>query len=156
MIRSRPRGRPRIFGPLLCEEYMKRILTAIIITMMALSAASCSSKVQLEGEWKITSAGNEKIVDTEASPSLTFNTETGRIHGYTGVNIVNGEYEQEGRRLTLKGLGVTMMAGPEEDMNLERNILDAFNDTMTAKMAEDGSLEFLNGDGDVIMTLSKR
>lgn len=88
-------------------------------------------------------------------PSIP-HTETGRIHGYTGVNIVNGEYEQEGRRLILKGLGVTMMAGPEEDMNLERNILDAFNDTMTAKMAEDGSLEFLNGDGDVIMTLSKR
>lgn len=124
--------------------------------MTALSAASCSKKVQLEGEWKITSAGNEQISDSEAAPSLTFNTETGRIHGYTGVNIVNGEFEQEGRKLTLKGLGVTMMAGPEEDMNLERKILDAFNEVKTARMGEGESLEFLNGEGDVIMTLSKR
>lgn len=156
MIRSLPRGRPRIFGPLLCEEYMKRILTAIIITMMALSAASCSSKVQLEGEWKITSVGNIQITDSEASPSLTFNTETGRIHGYTGVNIVNGEYEQEGRRLSLKGLGVTMMAGPEEDMNLERNILDAFNEVHSVKPDGENGMELLNSDGEVIMTLVRK
>lgn len=124
--------------------------------MTVISAASCSNKVQLEGDWKITSAGDEKIVDSEASPTLTFNTGTGRIHGYTGVNIVNGEYEQDGRKLSLKGLGVTMMAGPEEDMNLERNILDAFNEVHSVKPDGEDGIEFLNGDGEVIMTLVRK
>lgn len=124
--------------------------------MMVISAASCSNKVQLEGEWKITSAGDEEIVDAEASPSITFNAETGRIHGYTGVNIVNGEYSLDGRKLTLRGLGVTMMAGPEEDMNLERKILDSFNEVQSVKTADENKLHFLNSNGEVIMTLAKK
>lgn len=155
MIRSRPIGQPRIFEPF-NFEYMKRILTAILIVMAAISTVSCGGKVQLEGEWKITSVADEQIQESEASPSLTFNTETGRIHGYTGVNIVNGEFEQEGRRLSLKGLGVTMMAGPDEDMKLERSILDAFNQVKTAKMGEENELQFFNPDGEMIMTLTRR
>lgn len=135
---------------------MKRILTAILITMAAISTVSCGSKVQLEGEWKITSVADEQISDSEASPSLSFNTETGRIHGYTGVNIVNGEFEQEGRRLSLETLGVTMMAGSDEDMKLERSILDAFNEVKTAKMGGEGELMFFNPDGEIIMTLVRR
>lgn len=117
---------------------------------------SCGNNVQLEGEWKITSVADEQIPESEATPSLTFNTETGRIHGYTGVNIVNGEFEQEGRRLSLNGLGVTMMAGDDEDMKLERSILDAFNEVKTAKMSGEGELQFLNPDGEIIMTLTRR
>lgn len=133
---------------------MKRILTAIIFTAMALT--SCSNKVDLNGEWKIISVGSEKVTETEAPPTLSFDTATGRFHGYTGVNIVNGDYVQEGRRLTLNGLGVTMMAGPEEDMALERKILDTYTQVHTTRLSDDGELHLLNADKDTVMTLARR
>ena len=135
---------------------MKRILTSLIIIAMATAAVSCNSKVDLNGEWKITSVGTEEVTSSEAAPSLSFNTETGRIHGYTGVNIVNGEYEQEGRKLSLKGLGMTMMAGPEDDMALERKILDAFEQVRTAKETSEGELALYDSEGEIIMTLKRR
>lgn len=135
---------------------MKRILTAIFIAMAAISAGSCTDKGALQGEWIIRSVGDMMIQDAEASPSLTFNIETGRIHGYTGVNIVNGEFEREGRKLSLKGLGVTMMAGPEEDMDLERRILDSFNNVTHAKISPEGELQFFNSERDTIMILVRR
>lgn len=133
---------------------MKRILTYLSIIILAFSTISCGKKPELDGEWKITSVNSETVELSEASPSLTFNT--GRLHGYTGVNILNGEYIQEGRRLSLKGIGVTMMAGPDEDMNIERQILAAFENIYTAKITDDGILELYNEDGEVIMTLLKK
>lgn len=121
---------------------------------MALTA--CSRKIDLNGEWKICTVGAEVVNAGEAAPTFSFNSETGRIHGYTGVNVVNGEYEYAGRKLSLNGLGVTMMAGPEEDMKLERSILDAFNNVSTVRQTEDGVLQFINKEGDTIMTLERR
>lgn len=133
---------------------MKKILTILMISAMALTA--CSRKIDLNGEWKITSVGTESIQTGEAAPTLSFNTETGRIHGYTGVNVVNGEYEYAGRKLTLSGLGVTMMAGPEEDMKLERSILDAFAKISSVKQSEERELLLLDKEGDIVMTLQRR
>ena len=105
-------------------------------------------------QWE--SLGTESIQAGEAAPTLSFNTETGRIHGYTGVNVVNGEYEYAGRKLTLSGLGVTMMAGPEEDMKLERSILDAFAKISSVKQSEERELLLLDKEGDIVMTLQRR
>ena len=132
---------------------MNRILNTILMIAIALSTMACAKRIELAGEWRISSVAEDTIQVTEASPSLSFNANTGRIHGYTGVNIVNGEYVHEGRRLSLKGLGVTMMAGPEEDMKIERAILDAFNDVKTIKMTDEGVLQMLNSKAEVIMTL---
>lgn len=96
------------------------------------------------------------MAPSEAPPTLSFNSETGRVHGYTGVNIVNGDYSHEGRRLTIGALGATMMAGPEEDMVLERKILEAFENTVKARLSEEGVLEFLNSEDEVIMTLERK
>lgn len=132
------------------------MITAILIAAMTLAAGSCSSKAELQGEWKIVSVGTDNVGITEAPPTLSFDTETGRVHGYTGVNIVNGSFTQEGRKLTLSDLGVTMMAGPAEDMALERKILDAFNNVRKAKTSEEGNLLLLNDEDEVIVTLARR
>lgn len=123
---------------------------------MAFLAAACSNKVDLNGDWKITSVGTEMVESSEAPPTLSFNSETGRIHGYTGVNIVNGDYSHDGRKLSINGLGATMMAGPEEDMVLERKILEAFENTVETRLTEEGNLEFLNSEDVVVMTLEKK
>lgn len=133
---------------------MKRILTAIILAAMTLTA--CSKKVDLQGEWKITAIGSDKVMETEAPPTLSFDIETGRFHGYTGVNIVNGDFIQEGRRLSLNGFGVTMMAGPEEDMALERKILDTYPQVRSTRLSDEGELLLLNADKDTVMTLARR
>ncbi len=135
---------------------MKRILTTILISIMTMTCISCTNKVELNGEWAITSVGSDEITASESVPTLTFNSETGRIHGYTGINIVNGNYSHEGRKLSLTGLGVTMMAGPADEMALERKILDAFNATKTVKMSDEGELLLIDGDGNEIMTLARK
>jgi heat shock protein HslJ len=140
------------------ENYydMKRIITAIFISLMTMTCISCASKVELNGEWAITSVGTDEITASESVPTLSFNSETGRIHGYTGINIVNGNYSHEGRKLSLSGLGVTMMAGPADEMALERKILDAFNATRSVKMSDEGELLLMDGDGNEIMTLARK
>ena len=135
---------------------MKRIITAILISLMTMTCISCASKVELNGEWAITSVGTDEITASESVPTLSFNSETGRIHGYTGINIVNGNYSHEGRKLSLSGLGVTMMAGPADEMALERKILDAFNATRSVKMSDEGELLLMDGDGNEIMTLARK
>lgn len=135
---------------------MKRIITAILISLMTMTCISCASKVELNGEWAITSVGTDEISVSESVPTLTFNSETGRIHGYTGINIVNGNYSHEGRKLSLSGLGVTMMAGPADEMALERKILDAFNATRSVKMSDEGKLLLMDGEGNEIMTLARK
>ena len=135
---------------------MKRIITAILISLMTMTCISCASKVELNGEWAITSVGTDEITASESVPTLSFNSETGRIHGYTGINIVNGNYSHEVRKLSLSGLGVTMMAGPADEMALERKILDAFNATRSVKMSDEGELLLMDGDGNEIMTLARK
>lgn len=95
-------------------------------------------------------------METEAPPTLSFDAATGRFHGYTGVNIVNGDYVQKGRKLTLNGLGATMMAGPEEDMALERKILDTYSQVQSTKLSDDGELHLLNAEKDTVMILKRR
>ena len=123
---------------------------------MTMTCISCASKVELNGEWAITSVGTDEITASESVPTLSFNSETERIHGYTGINIVNGNYSHEGRKLSLSGLGVTMMAGPADEMALERKILDAFNATRSVKMSDEGELLLMDGDGNEIMTLARK
>lgn len=135
---------------------MKQILTSFLMIIMAATAISCNNKVDLNGDWRITSVGSEKIESSEAGPSLSFNAETGRIHGYTGVNIVNGEYEHEGRTLTLKGLGTTMMAGPDEDMRLERKIVEGFEKIKTAKESPEGEVILYDSDGNPVMSIIRK
>lgn len=135
---------------------MKRIITIIMISALSLAAVSCGKRANIEGEWKITSVCGQELPDTKAAPTVNFNLETGRIHCYTGVNIVNGEYEYEGRRLTLNGMGMTMMAGPEEDMAVERLILDTLEKVRSVRHDDTGGLEFMNENGEVIMTLARR
>ena len=121
-----------------------------------MTCISCANKVDLNGEWAITSVGTDEITASESVPTLSFNSETGRIHGYTGINIVNGNYSHEGKKLSLSGLGVTMMAGPADEMALERKILDAFNATRTVKMSDEGELLLIDGEGNEIMTLVRK
>ena len=88
------------------------------------------------------------------APFIEFDVENGRIHGNTGVNIVNGNYTIDGNNLSFGTLMTTMMAGPESKMKTEQDFLAAVNAVKTAKTA-DGILTLYDAEGKALMTLSK-
>lgn len=132
-----------------------RRYTTLIFALLAILASSCG-RIDLNGEWKIISVGVVTVQASQAVPTLSFNEETGLVHGYTGVNVFNGEYTQEGRRLSLDNIGMTRMAGPSEDMELERKIITAFEEVHSTRMTEDEELIFINNEGDTLMVLARK
>ena len=132
-----------------------RRYTTLIFALLAILASSCG-RIDLNGEWKIISVGVVTVQASQAVPTLSFNEETGLVHGYTGVNVFNGEYTQEGRKLSLDNIGTTRMAGPSEDMELERKIITAFEEVHSARMTEDDELIFINNEGDTLMVLARK
>lgn len=131
-------------------------LRAIIFTaIMTLVTASCS-RTDLNGDWKIVSVGSDDIESTQAAPTISFDQSTGLVHGYTGVNIFNGEYTQEGRRLTISNIGMTRMAGPAEDMELENKIISSFEEVHSAKMTDKDELVFIGNQDDTLMVLVRK
>ena len=132
-----------------------RRYTTLIFALLAILTSSCG-RIDLNGEWKIISVGVDTVQASQAVPTLSFNEETGLVHGYTGVNVFNGEYTQEGRKLSLDNIGTTRMAGPSEDMELERKIITAFEEVHSARMTEDDELIFINNEGDTLMVLARK
>jgi len=120
------------------------------------SVVSCAGSPEMAGEWNVVKINGETVAVTDNSPFLSFDAVQGRVHGRTGVNIVNGSYTLEGNKLHLDGLGTTMMAGPEEDMQLEQKFLGAINDVVAVKSAGEGKLQLCGKDGNVLMELVKR
>lgn len=132
-----------------------RRYTTLIFILLAVLTSSCG-RIDLNGEWKIISVGVDTVQSSQAVPTLSFNEETGLVHGYTGVNVFNGEYTQEGRRLSLDNIGMTRMAGPADDMELERKIITAFEAVHSTRMTENDELIFINNEGDTLMTLARK
>lgn len=83
------------------------------------------------------------------TPSLDFHDD-GQFHAHTGVNHVRGTYAEDGDRLTLHPGPTTLMAGPPELMEQERELLVAF--AATATWSQDGErLTLLDRAGDVLL-----
>ena len=85
---------------------------------------------------------------------MEFNTEDSRIHGFTGCNIMNGAYTQDGKNLTFGNMATTMMAGPEENMKTESAVLDAIGKVASVK-ADGENILLLDEDKNVILELGK-
>ena len=86
---------------------MKRIVLGLALASAMLATASCCSVPELSGKWNIlTVNGEEATVIGEEKPFMEFNTEDSRIHGFTGCNIMNGAYTQDGKNLTFTTGGV--------------------------------------------------
>ena len=131
---------------------MKRIF---ILATSILMLASCCSQPDLSGKWNILKVYGEDItVIGEEKPFVEFNTEESRVHGFTGCNIMNGAYTLEGKDFTFGNMATTMMAGPEENMKAERNVLEAMGKVATVK-ADGEKLLLLDENKDVVMELGK-
>lgn len=121
---------------------------------------SCGSQPDLNGTWAISSIAGEEVALpdslSEAAPFIEFNAAESRIHGNTGCNIMNGTYTMDGKKLTFGGMATTMMAGPQELMELESKVLNAVNNAASFKSGPEGTVQILDAEGNVAMVLTKK
>ena len=133
---------------------MKKAVTFLAAAAAMFSMASCSGNRSIDGHWDFKTLNGEEVVTTEKTPFLEFDSESGRVHGCLGVNIVNGSYTFEDGKLTLGNLGMTMMAGLPEDMAVESALGDALKLARGAKVSSD-KLSITDAEGEVILTLER-
>ncbi len=141
---------------------MKKVFYAILAAGAAFAVASCcgNSQPELNGVWDITSVSGEQVALadslSEAAPFIEFNVAEGKFHGNTGCNIMNGEYTFAGDSLSFSPAATTMMAGPQELMDLESKVLNAISNAATVNAVETGKVQVLDAEGNVLMELTKR
>lgn len=133
---------------------MKKIFFALCVAVAAFAMNSCCSQPDLAGKWVVESIDGLEVAGTVESLFLEFDVEKGRVHGNTGVNLVNSTFTQNGKSLKFGMGATTMMAGPEAAMKMEQDFLKAFEAVASAKM-KDGKLELADKDGNVVMVLTR-
>lgn len=134
---------------------MNKVVKFLSIALAGIGLAACSTPVDLNGAWNIVEVNGEQITAVEETPFIEFDTENQRVHGNTGVNIMNGSYTLDGEKLSLGKMATTMMAGPMEAMETERTILQTIEKSAKIK-ASGEDLQILDADGTVIMLLKKK
>lgn len=138
---------------------MKKIFSAISAAAAVFAIQSCCSQPDLNGRWAVISVAGEEVVLpdslSEAAPFIEFNAAESRVHGNTGCNIMNGSYTLDGKKLKFGQMATTMMAGPQELMELESKVLNAVNSAASFKSAPDGTLQILDAEGNAVMDLRK-
>lgn len=132
-----------------------KTFSSVIATILAVfSLSSCASKISVDGEWAIKSVEGETVQTTEQAPYLVFNEDEGTVHGFLGVNLLNGNYTLKGSKLSFQHLGTTMMSGLPQDMDMEAKIQNAINAAAVAKM-EAEKLLIYDAEGKELLTLAR-
>ncbi len=112
----------------------------------------------LNGEWFITTVNDQAIsFDMYKQPVISFNTEEERVNGFSGCNNFMGSYkvdEKINHSISFPSLASTMMACVE-NMELERNVLNALNEVRLYKQTVEG-LELCDAEGKRVVTLLKK
>jgi heat shock protein HslJ len=98
-------------------------------------------------DWVLTELNGEAVEEAESMkrPSIRFDSETGLVAGYSGVNQYSGGYTMESDLPEFGPIRMTMMAGPPEAMELESDFMKAL-ESMTGWRIADGALYLLGGE----------
>lgn len=105
---------------------------------------------QLVGDWTLATLGGRPLPDNvkDRPPTLTVDAE-GKIAGFAGVNRYFGAIDldklKQGEFAT-GPIGMTMMAGEPERMDLEKAYTDALDAADRAALDDDGTLQLTTGD----------
>ncbi len=93
--------------------------------------------------WVVTSLDEESL-DVDDPPTIGFDDE-GHVSGGAGVNRFTGTWSLDEDVLVFGPLATTRMAGPPEQMDLERRFLDVLGARCTVTRTDEGLL--LTSDG---------
>ena len=138
---------------------MKKILTMAAVAAGIFTFFSCCQNIDIAGEWNVSEVeGNAlpELFEGQKAPFLSFDAAEGRLHGNTGVNIINSSYSLDGRKIEIGMAASTMMAGPEEWMKVERGIIDALGKAKTVKSPSKDTLELCDSTGTAVLTLVRQ
>ncbi|MGI6220153.1 MAG: META domain-containing protein [Bacteroidaceae bacterium] len=134
----------------------------IIALAVAVAATACGTKknaattaIPPKGNWRITAVNGNAVPDSLESntPYIAFDSDTRRIHGCSGCNIVNGNYKTAAPdSLRFGPLMTTMMACPY--LELERTILSALEKVATCTPVGN-YYELRDKDGKILIKLEK-
>lgn len=136
---------------------MKKFLMIAVFAACVLGLGSCGNEVpDLAGRWDVVSIGDKPVAVFEEArvPALYFDCEAGRVHGSTGVNLVNGSFSIEGPAISFGQMAATMMAGPLEAMDQERAFLEAVEAAVKVVSVKDG-IALKDEKGREVMRLSR-
>ena len=79
-------------------------MTGLAIAATTLMMASCCGQPDLAGKWNVLKVNGEEVtVLGDEKPFVEFNTEESKVHGFTGCNIMNGAYTQDGKDTVSQG-----------------------------------------------------
>lgn len=133
---------------------------AFCAAVLMLSVTSCRSSRQLSadnlaGEWNVTTL-NGKNIDGANVPFIGIDVDGKRVYGNAGCNRIMGSLELDASgqgKLSFGQVAATRMMCP--DMELETAVLDALNVVGGYSLTENG-LQLTDGDGNVVITLTRR
>lgn len=129
---------------------MIRPLAALLFLLPLALPASAASKLSGE-EWSVVQIGTASVAE-DAKLTLAFDAE-GRISGHSGCNRFMGGFSQDGEVLSFTQIAGTMMACPQPQMDLERQMLEALSATKSFSLTPGGALELFGEDGLVLRAL---
>lgn len=134
---------------------MKKIWFFLVVAM--LMVAGCNEKKPFEalnGEWKVVSIG-EMTIPSSVDAFVGFNTAEQVIYGSTGCNYLTGAMPTEINSETsiFGAMGSTRMMCA--DMTVENAMLPALAKVVDFKIEGNG-LNFLDADGNIVVSLEKR
>lgn len=138
---------------------MKKILTLAAMSAGIFVISSCCRTTDIAGEWTVNEVNGETLpvlLEGQKVPFLSFDPAEGKLHGNTGVNIINSTYTIKGNKLELGPAMSTMMAGPDEWMKTEREIIDALGTVKTVKAVSSEKIEFRDDSGKAVLTLVRK
>ena len=96
---------------------------------------------------RVTKNGREfKILGDEYNKEVSIGFEGNRFFGYSGINRYFGQYEINGGKLVIEDMGLTKMAGKEQDMILELKFLTILKDNKSIKLEGDKLILISNED----------
>ena len=101
--------------------------------------------------WTAVELNGVPIADDNA-PSLVFDLEESRVAGSGGLNRLMGTFSLAEDELRFGPLAATLMAGPDDAMQREREFLDAL--ARVTGYALDGRSLTLDAGGDVVARLA--
>jgi heat shock protein HslJ len=136
------------------------VVAALLVLAAAVTGLGCGTSSggggRLEGtRWALRSyesAGGAREVPEDATVNALFRD--GRVSGSSGVNSYSGSYELSGDELTIGQLTSTMMAGPQELMDLEQSYLRALE--RTASFSAGGDELVLYGEDDGVLLIYEK
>ena len=135
------------------------MITSAAIAAGIFAISSCCQKVDIAGDWTVNEVNGETLpalLEGQEAPFLSFDPEEGRLHGNTGVNIINSTYTIDGNKLELGPAMSTMMAGPQEWMEAESKILAALDNARTVRTVDETTIELCDSTGAAVLSLVRK